>query len=247
MYRLLRARGEVRERRAQATHPARVKPELIAETPNQVWSWDITKLHGPAKWTYYYLYCVIDIYSRYLVGVHVHARESGPLAEEMMREVFAIHGIPEVVHADRGTSMTSKSVATLLADLEVTRSHSRPKVSNDNPYSEAWFKTLKYAPVFPDRFGSLSDARAFMDEFRDHYNHEHHHSGLGLHTPAEVHYGLAAAKAADRAHVLNTARAAHPERFSTPDAVPKILALPDAAWINNPANRDDQQTYQPAA
>ena len=165
----------------------------------------------------------------------------------MMREVFAIHGIPEVVHADRGTSMTSKSVATLLADLEVTRSHSRPKVSNDNPYSEAWFKTLKYAPVFPDRFGSLSDARAFMDEFRDHYNHEHHHSGLGLHTPAEVHYGLAAAKAADRAHVLNTARAAHPERFSTPDAVPKILALPDAAWINNPANRDDQQTYQPAA
>lgn len=133
-----------------------------------------------------------------------------------MREVFGIHGIPEVVHADRGTSMTSKSVATLLADLEVTRSHSRPKVSNGNRYSEAWFKTLKYAPVFPERFGSLNDARAFMDEFRDRYNHEHHHSFLGLHTPAEVHYGLAAAKAADRAYVLNPAQAIHPERFSPP-------------------------------
>lgn len=247
MYRVLRENTLVKERRRQARHPARTVPELVATAPGQVYTWDITKLPGPIRGVYYDAYVMIDIYSRYLVGVHVHARESGPLAEEMMREVFAIHGIPEVVHADRGTSMTSKSVATLLADLEVTRSHSRPKVSNDNPYSEAWFKTLKYAPVFPDRFGSLSDARAFMDEFRDRYNHEHHHSGLGLHTPAEVHYGLAAAKAADRADVLNTARAAHPERFSTPDAVPKILALPDAAWINNPANRDDQQTYQPAA
>lgn len=247
MYRVLRENTLVKERRRQARHPARTVPELVATAPGQVYTWDITKLPGPIRGVYYDAYVMIDIYSRYLVGVHVHARESGPLAEEMMREVFAIHGIPEVVHADRGTSMTSKSVATLLADLEVTRSHSRPKVSNDNPYSEAWFKTLKYAPVFPDRFGSLSDARAFMDEFRDHYNHEHHHTGLGLHTPAEVHYGLAAAKAADRAHVLNTARAAHPERFSTPDAVPKILALPDAAWINNPANRDDPQTYQPAA
>ena len=237
MYRVLRENTLVTERRRQARHPARAIPELVATAPGQVYSWDITKLPGPVRGVYYDAYVMIDIYSRYLVGVHVHARESGPLAEEMMREVFAIHGIPEVVHADRGTSMTSKTVATLLADLEVTRSHSRPKVSNDNPYSEAWFKTLKYAPVFPDRFGSLSDARAFMDAFRDRYNHEHHHGGLGLHTPAEVHYGLAAAKAADRADVLNTARNAHPERFSTPTAVPKILTLPDASL--------DQQARQP--
>ncbi len=176
---------------------------------------------------------MIDIYSRYIVGVHVHATESGLLAEEMMKQIFGIHGIPQVVHADRGTSMTSKTVATLLADLQVTRSHSRPKVSNDNPYSEAWFKTLKYAPVFPERFGSLQHARDFMDQFVHAYNHEHHHTGIGLHTAADVHYGLAAAKATARSQVLTRARAAHPERFST-EADPKILALPEAAWINPP-------------
>uniref|UniRef100_UPI004049AF25 IS3 family transposase n=1 Tax=Brachybacterium sp. GPGPB12 TaxID=3023517 RepID=UPI004049AF25 len=247
MYRVLRENTLVKERRRQARHPARAVPELVATAPGQVYSWDITKSPGPVRGVYYDAYVMIDIYSRYLVGVHVHARESGRLAEEMMREVFGIHGIPEVVHADRGTSMTSKSVATLLADLEVTRSHSRPKVSNDNPYSEAWFKTLKYAPVFPERFGSLSDARAFMDEFRDRYNHEHHHSGLGLHTPAEVHYGLAAAKAAERAEVLATARATRPERFGTKNTVPKVLALPEATWINKPTDRDHQATYQATA
>ncbi|MGP9613792.1 transposase, partial [Brachybacterium sp. AOP42-B2-9] len=201
MYRVLWENTLVTESRRQARHPTRAVPELVTTGPGQIYSWDITELPGPAKGVYYDAYVMIDIYSRYLVGVHVHARESGPLAENMMREVFGIHGIPEVVHADRGTSMTSKSVATLLADLEVTRSHSRPKVSNDNPYSEAWFNTLKCAPVFPERFGSLHDARAFVDEFRNRYNHEHHHSALGLHTPAEVHYGLAAAKATDRADV----------------------------------------------
>lgn len=247
MYRVLRDNAQVKERRRQARHPARAVPELVATAPGQVYTWDITKLPGPARGVYYDAYVMIDIYSRYLVGVHVHGHESGPLAEEMMREVFGIHGIPQVVHADRGTSMTSKTVATLLADLEVTRSHSRPKVSNDNPYSEANFKTLKYHPTFPERFGSLAHAREFMDEFKDRYNHEHHHSGLGLHTPADVHYGLATAKAEDRAEVLTAARAAHPERFATQND-PKILALPDAAWINKPTDtHDDQTAYQPAA
>ena len=168
MYRLLRARGEVRERRAQATHPARVKPELIAETPNQVWSWDITKLHGPAKWTYYYLYCVIDIYSRYVVGWMVAGRESAELAEKLFTDIIAKQGVDRgrlTIHADNGSSMASKPVAFLLADLGVTKSHSRPHVSNDNPYSEAHFKTLKYRPEFPARFGSLEDARAFLVGF----------------------------------------------------------------------------------
>ena len=152
MYRILAEHTMVKERRRQARHPARKIPELVATGPGQVYTWDITKLAGPVKGVYYDAYVMIDIYSRYIVGVHVHARETGLLAEEMMREVFTIHGIPDVVHADRGTSMTSKSVATLLSDLGVVRSHSRPKVSNDNPFSEAWFKTLKYAPVFPERF-----------------------------------------------------------------------------------------------
>ena len=190
MYRLLRARGEVRERRAQATHPARVKPELIAETPNQVWSWDITKLHGPAKWTYYYLYCVIDIYSRYVVGWMVAGRESAELAEKLFTDTIAKQGVDRgrlTIHADNGSSMASKPVAFLLADLGVTKSHSRPHVSNDNPYSEAHFKTLKYRPEFPARFGSLEDARAFLVGFFGWYNHTHRHSGIGMHTPAAVH------------------------------------------------------------
>ena len=170
-----------------------MRPELIATSPGQVFTWDITKLHGPTKGSYFDAYVMIDIYSRYIVGACVHVTETAVLAEEMMRRTFTIHGTPQVVHADRGTSMTSKTVAALLTDLNVTRSHSRPRVSNDNPFSEAWFKTLKYAPVFPDRFGSLQHARTFLDEFVQHYNHEHHHTGIGLHTPADVHYGLAQA------------------------------------------------------
>lgn len=244
MYRILAANAQVKERRRQARHPARKRPELIATAPGQVYTWDITKLPGPGKGLYYDAYVMIDIYSRYIVGAHVHARESAPLAEEMMKEVFGIHGIPQVVHADRGTSMTSKTVAALLADLSVTRSHSRPKVSNDNPFSEAWFKTLKYAPAFPERFGSLADARAFIAGFVSFYNHAHHHTGIGLHTPADVHYGLAADKAAARAEVLAAARAANPDRFTTSHD-PKILALPEAAWINKPGEQETEQ--MPAA
>ncbi|MFC5295961.1 MAG: IS3 family transposase [Brachybacterium tyrofermentans] len=247
MYRILAEHTMVKERRRQARHPARKIPELVATGPGQVYTWDITKLAGPVKGVYYDAYVMIDIYSRYIVGVHVHARETGLLAEEMMREVFTIHGIPDVVHADRGTSMTSKSVATLLSDLGVVRSHSRPKVSNDNPFSEAWFKTLKYAPVFPERFTCLAAARGFLDEFVTWYNHEHRHQGLGLHTPADVHYGLATAKATERVRVLATARAAHPERFGT-DHTPKALALPEAAWINKPHQQEQHQpNYEIAA
>ena len=181
--------------------------------PGQVYSWDITKLAGPAKGVYYDAYVMIDIYSRYIVGVRVHPHESGLLAADMMAQVFGLHGTPQVVHADRGTSMTSKTVAQLLADLEVTRSYSRPRVSNDNPYSEAWFKTLKYAPTFPERFGSLADAQQFMNAFVDGYNHHHRHTGIGLHTPADVHYGHAAAVAAERKATLAHARRTAPRTF----------------------------------
>jgi putative transposase len=247
MYRILAANAQVKDRRRQARHPARARPELIATGPGQVFTWDITKLPGPAKGVYYDAYVMIDIYSRYIVGAHVHVTETAVLAEEMMQEVFTIHGIPQVVHADRGTSMTSKTVAALLADLGVTRSHSRPRVSNDNPFSEAWFKTLKYAPVFPERFGSLQHARTFIDEFTQFYNHDHHHTGIGLHTPADVHYGLAAATDQRRHSALAAARIANPERFTTATN-PKILNLPDAAWINPPTQETQQnKTVQQTA
>ena len=233
MYRVLAEHAQLVERRRIARHPARTVPELVATAPGQVYSWDITKLAGPTKGCYYDAYVMIDIYSRYIVGVKVHPHESGPLAVEMMRQVFGLHGTPQVVHADRGTSMTSKSVAQLLADLEVTRSHSRPKVSNDNPYSEAWFKTVKYHPTFPDRFGCLADAQQYMDAFVEGYNHHHRHTGIGLHTPADVHYGHASTVDADRETTLARARARHPERFATARS-PKILHRPDAAWINQP-------------
>ncbi|TFD27998.1 IS3 family transposase [Cryobacterium cryoconiti] len=241
IYRVLAENQQVKERRRLARHPARAIPELVATAPGQVYTWDITKLPGPIKGKYFDAYVMIDIYSRYIVGVKVHPAESAVLAAEMMTETFGIHGTPQVVHADRGTSMTSKTVAVLLSDLEVTKSHSRPRVSNDNPYSEAWFKTLKFAPVFPERFGSVGDARRFMDTFVEGYNHNHshRHNGIGLNAPADVHYGLAAGKAAERAATLATARARNPERFSTA-ADPKILATPDAAWINKPAAQEEE-------
>ncbi len=238
IYRVLAENQQVKERRRLARHPARAIPELVATAPGQVYTWDITKLAGPIKGKYFDAYVMIDIYSRYIVGVKVHPAESAVLAAEMMTETFSIHGTPQVVHADRGTSMTSKTVAALLSDLEVTKSHSRPRVSNDNPYSEAWFKTLKFAPVFPERFASLGDARRFMSTFVEGYNHSHRHTGIGLNTPADVHYGLAAGKAAERAATLATARARNPERFST-NRDPKILATPDAAWINKPAAQEE--------
>jgi transposase InsO family protein len=243
MYRVLREHAQVVERRRVAKHPARARPELTATGPGQVYTWDITKLAGPVKGCYFDAYVMIDIYSRYIVGVRVHAREDAVLATDMMREVFGVHGIPHVVHADRGTAMTSKSVADLLEDLAVTRSHSRPKVSNDNPFSEAWFKTLKYAPVFPERFASLTHARQFMIDFVAWYNECHHHTGIGMHTPAEVHHGRHHAVRARREAALADARAAHPERFGGHDRLPKILDLPDQVWINKPDEQpqDEQQ------
>lgn len=240
MYRILADHAQVKDRRRQARHPARARPELIATGPGQVFTWDITKLRGPVKGVYYDAYVMIDIYSRYIVGACVHVTETAVLAEDMMQSVFTIHGTPRVVHADRGTSMTSKTVAALLSDLGVTQSHSRPRVSNDNPFSEAWFKTMKYAPVFPDRFGSLAHARAFLAEFVEFYNHDHRHVGIGLHTPADVHYGLADAVIERRASTLAAARAATPHRFST-SVDPKILDLPEAAWINPPTVQPEDQ------
>lgn len=231
MYRLLRASGESRERRRQATHPSRVKPELMAHRPGEIYSWDITKLRGPLRGVWYDLYVMIDIFSRYVVGWRVERIETAELATEFIDEVIRTHGKPKAVHADRGTSMTSKSVAQLLVDLDVARSHSRPHVSNDNPYSEAAFKTLKYCPAFPEHFEDIEHARAFCKEFFDYYNHEHYHSGLGLHTPASVHFGTAEKIRADRAEVLATAHARNPERFSHRPEPPK---LPTLAWINPP-------------
>ncbi|PCC45019.1 IS3 family transposase [Brevibacterium aurantiacum] len=239
-YRILKDNEQIAERRRLATHPARTIPELVATAPGQVMSWDITKLAGPVKGKYFDCYVMIDIHSRFIVGAHVHATESGTLAVEMMKEIFGIHGIPDVVHADRGTSMTSKTVAGLLSDLEVTRSHSRPRVSNDNPYSEALFKSLKYGPTFPDRFASLPDARAFISGFVDWYNHDHQHSGIGFHTPANVHYGFADAVAVKRSQTLAIARAKHSNRFTTATD-PKILALPGPAWINEPKKMAEAQ------
>jgi putative transposase len=240
IYRILAENKQVKERRRLARHPARAIPELAATGPGIVLSWDITKLPGPIKGTWFDCYVMIDIFSRYIVGAHVHASESGELAVEMMKEIFAIHGTPHVVHADRGTSMTSKTVAALLSDLEVTKSHSRPRVSNDNPFSEGFFKTLKFAPVFPERFNSVGEARAFMADFVENYNHAHRHTGIGLNTPADVHYGLAAGKAIERSATLAAARAQNPERFSTTQD-PKILTLHDTVWINKPAEQDEVQ------
>jgi putative transposase len=239
-YRLLRQVGEVRERRAQATHPAKVKPELVATEPNAVWSWDITKLRGPAKWTWYHLYVILDIYSRYVVGWMVASRETAPLAEVLIRQTCAKQGIGRdrlTIHADRGSSMTSKPVAFLLADLGVTQSHSRPHVSDDNPFSESQFKTLKYRPDFPASFTSIEAARVYCQAFFAWYNEEHRHSGLGLHTPADVHYGTAEAVREKRAGVLDAAYAAHPERFvRKPPTPPK---LPTIAAINPPQQKEE--------
>jgi len=233
MHRILRANHAAGERRCQATHPPRTVPELLATKPGQVWSWDITKLRGPQRGVYYDLYVVLDIFSRFVVAFTVAASEDSLLAKELLEQAMGVHGIPDVVHADRGTSMTSKPVAQLLVDLGVTRSHSRPRVSNDNPYSESAFKTLKYAPAFPDTFGSLADARAFADRFFGYYNHEHRHCGIGLHTPASVHYGTAGQVRTQRQHTLDAAYAARPERFGHRRPTPP--KLPDQVWINQPS------------
>jgi putative transposase len=234
MYRLLRARDQVRERRRVARHPAHLKPELMATAANQVWSWDITKLRGPYKWRWFHLYVILDVYSRYVPGWLVAPRESAALAEELITTAIAEQAPTGqlTIHADRGSSMTSKTVTQLLADLGVLQSHSRPHQSNDNPFSEAQFKTLKHWPTFPGRFGSIEAARVFCGGFFDHYNHRHRHSGIALHTPADVHFGRAEQVRANRQLVLDRAYAARPLRFLRPPTAP---ALPAEAWINRPA------------
>ena len=232
MHRLLREAGQAGDRRRQASHPTRTPPELVARKPGDVWSWDITKIKGPARAEWYQLYVILDIFSRYVVGWTVAPGESGELATALIAAAIAEHGVPGSVHADRGTSMTSKPVAQLLVDLGVARSHSRPHVSNDNPYSEAQFKTLKYAPVFPERFGSLADAKEFCRLFFTYYNSEHRHCALGLHTPASIHFGTAAEIRQQRAVTLSAAFEANPLRFR--GRCPQPPPLPQAAWINKP-------------
>jgi putative transposase len=239
IYRILRAAGQSGDRRAQATHPARTKPELVASAPNQVWSWDITRLRGPVKGVWYHLYTAIDIYSRYVVGHLVAGSEDGQLAEALIADACARERVDAdqlTVHADRGGAMTCKTVTQLLSDLRVVRSHSRPKTSNDNPYIEASFKTLKYDPQFPDRFGSIQHARQHCEAFYTYYNHEHRHSGIGLHTPASVHHGTADLVREQRQRTLDTAWAVHPARFGR--RRPRAPRLPDRAWINKPDNDD---------
>ena len=242
MYRILAEHGEVRERRNQLRHPNYTKPELLAEAPNQVWSWDITKLLGPVKWTYFYLYVILDIFSRYVTGWMVAHRESAALARRLIEGTCRKQAIEPgelTIHADRGGSMRSKSLALLLADLGVTKTHSRPHVSNDNPYSESQFKTMKYCPQFPERFGSIQDARAFGGPFFDYYNNEHRHSGIGLMTPAAVHYGMAEQLVAGRQQTLLAAYRSHPERFV--HKPPQPPELPRAAWINPPTEKSTPQ------
>jgi putative transposase len=235
MYRILDEQDEVRERRDQLRHPQYTKPELLATGPNQVWSWDITKLLGPVKWSYFYLYTMLDIYSRYVVGWMIALQEAGHLAEALVAETCQRQAIAPgqlTLHADRGKPMVSKPLAFLLADLGVTKSHSRPYTSDDNPFSEAQFKTMKYRPDYPERFGSLLEARAWGQEFFRWYNFEHHHTALGLLTPATVHFGHAAEVLQQRQIVLQQAYDQHPERFVR--GVPRPAPLPAAVWINPP-------------
>ena len=235
MYRILDQEGESSERRDQLVHPPYQKPELLATAPNQLWSWDITKLLGPVKWTYFYLYVILDIFSRYVSGWMVAQRESAELAKRFIEETIGKYQISAGqlnIHADRGRVMTSKPLAFLLADLGVTKTHSRPYVSNDNPYSESQFRTLKYRPDFPDRFGCIQDSRAFCQQFFSWYNDEHRHSGLGLLTPAMVHFGQAESVLSRRQAVLDDAYQRHPDRFVRKP--PKPLPLPSEVWINRP-------------
>jgi putative transposase len=242
MYRILHENGEVKERRRQLRHPAYKKPELLAEGPNQVWSWDITKLMGPAKWTYFYLYVIIDIFSRRVVAWLVADAESVALFKPLFLEAIEKHAVPPgqlTLHADRGSTMKAKATAFLLADLGVTKSHSRPHTSNDNPFSESLFKTCKYQPQFPKSFGSSQDAKAFCRRFFEWYNAEHHHHGVGLMTPNQVHYGQADDVYAQRLLTLQNAFEANPDRFvkMKPNPPPK----PTAVWINPPKSEPQIQ------
>lgn len=234
IHRILRACGQNRDRRRQRTHPAKKKPHLVAHKPLQVWSWDITKLPGPIRGVFFDCYAIIDIFSRYIVGWTVEEAEDSKIAEALIDDAITRHGVGRdqlTLHADRGTSMTSKSVAQLLVDLGVTRTHSRPHVSNDNPYIEAHFKTLKYCPGWPGHFDTVEDARAWCEQFFEYYNHVHRHRALGLNPPASIHYGTASEISAQRAATLDQAHAANPSRFAGRPTPPK---LPTVAWINEP-------------
>ena len=235
MHRILQENSEAKERRDQARHPVYERPELMATRPNELWSWDITKLKGPAKWTYFHLYVILDVFSRHVVGWMVAHRETAQLAERLIAETCRRQNIEPsqlTLHADRGTSMKSRPVALLLADLGVTKSHSRPHVSDDNPFSEAQFKTLKYRPDFPKSFGCIEDARAHCVDFFDWYNDDHHHSGLAMFTPADVHYGRVEQRLAARQAVMDRAFEAHPARF--PGGRPIVKPPRDKVWINPP-------------
>ena len=246
MYRILAASDEVRERRRQTVHPPRVTPRLRATAPNQVWTWDITKLLGPRKWTYFYLYVVLDLFSRYVVGWMIAKRESAAHATRLITETCARQGIGAdalTLHQDRGSPMTSKTFAQTCADLGVTKSFSRPRVSNDNPFSESHFKTLKYQPSFPGRFDDFDHAKRHAADFFGWYNDEHHHVGLGLMTPADVHHGLAELRQIERAKALTAAYAAHPERF--PNGPPTPPQLPTEVWINQPPDATIEASPRP--
>ena len=246
MYRLLATEGQVGERRQQRRHPVYTRPELLAVRPNEVWSWDISKLKGPGKWTCFHLYVILDIFSRYVVGWMIAQRETAELAEQLIADTIDKQQIVPgtlTLHADRGTSMRSKSVAQLLVDLDVTKTHSRPHVSDDNPYSEAQFKTLKYRPDFPARFGSIEDARAHCQEFFRWYNTEHRHSGIALMPPAVVHYGRSDALTARRGATLDAAFAAHPSRFK--GVAPQAPTVPTSVWINPPKKEIAPQAITP--
>jgi putative transposase len=245
MYRILRERGEVRERRRQATHPPRVKPELVAHAPNTVWSWDVTKLRGPDRRVFFCLYTMIDIYSRYTVGWMVADREHEELARQFVTETVGrqeANADRLTIHADRGAIQTAKSVAELMADLGVSRSHSRPKTSNDNPYSESQYKTLKYRPDYPTRFASIGHAREWSAEFFDWYHHDHRHSGIGYHTPYDMHHGLAELVRETRAGTLADAYRDHPERFV--HGHPEPPRIPTHAWINKPTQHQEHTPTQ---
>lgn len=240
-YRILAAAGQTGERRAQAVHPPRVKPELLASAPNEVWTWDITKIKGPSKHTYFHLYVILDIFSRYVVGWMLAPNESGELAKELVTQTCEKYGVDTsglTVHADRGSSMTSRTLTLLLADLDIVRSHSRPRVSNDNPYSESQFKTLKYRPEFPDHFDTIEEARRFCRKFFAWYNADHKHSGIGYLSPATVYFGQAEEVHAARGQVLDAAYAAHPERFVNRRPIPP--PLPKPAGINYKPDGQDQ-------
>ena len=247
MYRILDEQQEVRERRNQLRHPSYSKPELLATAPNQVWSWDITKLKGPVTWSYFYLYVILDIFSRYVVGWMVADREASTLAKKLIGQSCEKQNIGRdqlILHADRGPSMKSKLVANLLADLSITKTHSRPHVSDDNPYSEAHFKTLKYRPEFPKRFGSIQDTKQFCRTFFGWYNCEHKHSGVAMLTPETVHYGRSEAVLEKRQVALNNAFELNPKRFK--GKMPVAASLPAAAWINKPATATENNSEMAA-